>query len=176
MVQAAEVSREQAVALANGIRGKIADLPFPAERSGVPPSPDPCVLLTVQEAESVLGKLVVPPYRSDGDTPLAIQNGTSCSYLTANHHALVLTPVWEYGGTAFEANRMGGIVEKIAPALHNDAADTLDAGPWEEAGASSLTGALYFLKGDRYLEVGYLSSTTDMNGAVRLASIALGRL
>ena len=176
MVQAAEVTRDQTVAMANRIRGKIADLPFPSERSGVSPSPDPCVLVTAQEAEAVLGKLVVPPSRSDEGTPLAIENGNSCSYLTAGHHALVLTPTWEYGGTAYEATRMGGIVEQVAPGLHVDAADTLDAGPWEEAGANSATGQLYFLKGDRFLEVGYLTSTTDMNGAVRLASIALGRL
>jgi hypothetical protein len=176
MVRAAEVTREQTIALANRIRGKVADLPFPSERSGVPPGPDPCVLVTVGEAEAVLGKLVVPPYRSDENTPLAIENGKSCSYLTAGHHALVLTPTWEYGGTAYEATRMLGIVEKIAPALHNDAADTLDTGPWEEAGANPATGELYFLKGDRFLEVGYLTAATDMNGAVRLASIALGRL
>jgi hypothetical protein len=176
LVHSAEVSREQTIALANRIRGKMADLPFPSDRSGVPPRPDPCVLVTAQEAEAVLGKLVVPPYRSDGGTPLAIKNGDSCSYLTAGHHALVLTPTWEYGGTAYEAQKIGRIVEKIAPALHNDAADTLDTGPWEEAGANSTTGELYFLKGDRFLEVGYLTASTDMNGAVRLASIALGRL
>jgi hypothetical protein len=176
MVRAAEVTREQSIALANRIRGKIADLPFPSTRTEVPPSPDPCVLITAREAETVLGKLVVPPYRSDQGTPLAIENGGSCSYLTAGHHALVLTPTWEYGGSAYEATRIGGIVEKIAPALHNDAADTLDNGPWEEAGASPATGELYFLKGDRFLEVGYLASSTDMNGAVRLATIALGRL
>jgi hypothetical protein len=176
MVRAAEVSREQAIAMANRIRGKIADLPFPSERTGVPSGPDPCVLVTAQEAEAVLGKLVVPPYRSDDGTPLAIENGNSCSYLTAGHHALVLKPTWEYGGSAYEATRLGGIVEKIAPTLHEGAADTLDNGPWEEAGANSMTGELYFLKGDRFLEIGYLTSTTDMNGAVRLARVALGRL
>lgn len=176
MVQEAAVSREQTVALANRIRGKIADLPFPSERSGLPPSPDPCALLTAPEAEKVLGKLVVQPYRSDDGTPLAVENGNSCSYLTAGHHALVLHPTWEYGGTAYEATRMGRVVEKLAPALHVDAADTLDDGPWEEAGASSLTGELYFLNGDRFLEVNYLTSTTDLNGAVGLAKTALERL
>jgi len=176
VVQEAAVSREQSVALANTIRGKIADLPWPSTRSGLPSSPDPCTLLSAKEAEAVLGKLVVAPYRSDDGTPLAVENGNSCSYLTAGHHALVLHPTWEYGGSAYEAMKMGGIVEKIAPTLHVDAADTLDDGPWEEAGASSLTGELYFLNGDRFLEVGYLTSTTDMNGAVGLARIALGRL
>jgi hypothetical protein len=176
MVQEAAVSREQTVALANRIRGKIADLPFPSVRSGLPASPDPCSLLTPQEAQRVLGTLVVPPYRSDDGTPLAVENGNSCSYLTAGHHALVLNPTWEYGGTAYDATRMGEIAEKVAPTLHVDAADTLDDGPWDEAGASSLTGELYFLKGDRFLEINYLTSTTDMNGAVGLARIALERL
>ncbi len=176
MVQEAAVSREQSIALANTIRGKIADLPWPSTRSGLSPSPDPCTLLSAKEAEAVLGKLAVPPYRSDDGTPLAIENGNSCSYLTPGHHALVLHPTWEYGGTAYEATKMGGIVEKVAPTLHVDAADTLDNGPWEEAGASSLTGELYFLNGDRFLEVNYLTSTTDMNGAVGLSRTALGRL
>lgn len=176
-VQNAEVSREQSVTLANRIRGKIADLPFPSERSGVPAGPDPCVLVTAREAEAVLGKLVVPPYRSDDGTPLAIENGNSCTYLTAGHHALVLQPTWEYGGTAYEATRgIGGMLEKIAPTLHNDAADTLDTGPWEEAGGDPATGRLFFLKGDRFLELGYLASSTDMDGAIRLARIAVGRL
>ncbi len=177
MVRSAEVTREQTIAIADHIRGKIADLPFPSERSGVPSGPDPCVLVTAQEAEAVLGKLVVPPYRSDEGTPLAIENGNSCSYLTAGHHALVLEPTWEYGGMAYEATRgIGGLLEKIAPALHNDAADTLDTGPWDEAGADPATGRLFFLKGERFLEVGYLTSSTDMDGALRLAQIALGRL
>jgi hypothetical protein len=177
VVQAAEVSRDQTVALADRIRGKVADLPYPSERSGIPSSPDPCALVTAQEAEQVLGKLVVPPYRSDDGTPLAVDNGNSCSYLTAGHHALVLKPTWHNGGTAYRAaTSIGGIIGKVAPALHVDAADTLDNGPWEEAGANSTTGELYFLKGDRFLEIGYLASATDMNGAVRLARIALGRL
>lgn len=176
-VQAAEPGREQTTAIANRIREKIPDLPFPSERSGAPAGPDPCVLLTVKEVEAVVGKLVVPPFRSDEGKPLAMENGTSCTYYTAGHHALVLTPTWSYGGTAFEAMRgVGGMLEKVAPSLHNDAADTLDSGPWEDAAGDPATGALFFLKGDRALEVHYLVSGTDMDGAVRLATIAVGRL
>jgi len=176
-VQAAEVTREQTTALANRIRDKIPDLPFPSERTGAPASPDPCVLVTVQEVEAVVGKLVVPPFRSDEGKPLAMENGASCTYYTAGHHALVLTPTWSYGGSAFEAMRgVGGMLEGIAPTLHNDAADTLDTGPWEDAAGDPATGSLYFLKGDRALEVHYLVSTTDMDGAVRLARIAVERL
>jgi len=176
-VQAAEVSHAQAAAIANRIRDAIPDLPFPSTRPANAVGPDPCILLKVEEVEAVLGKLVVPPYRSDEETPLAMAQGKSCSYFTAGHHALVLTPTWEYGGTAFNAMRgVGGLVERVAPVLHNDAADTLDTGPWEDAAGDPASGQLYFLKGDRALELGFLVSSTDFDGAVRLARIAVGRL
>jgi hypothetical protein len=175
-VHAAEVSHEQTVAIANRIREAIPDLPFPATRPSNPVGPDPCILLSVQEVEAVLGKLVVAPYRSDEETPLAMEKGKSCSYFTAGHHALVLTPTWEYGGRALELMRgVGGLVSSVAPELKADAIDTLE-GDWEEAGTDAMTGQLYFLTGDRLLEVGYLVSSTDANGAARLARIATGRL
>lgn len=176
-VQAAEVSHAQAAAIANRIRDAIPDLPFAATRPANAVGPDPCILLKVEEVEAVLGKLAVPPYRSDEETPLAMAQGKSCSYFTAGHHALVLTPTWEYGGRAFDAMRgVGGLIERVAPVLHNDAADTLDTGPWEDAAGDPATGQLYFLKGDRALELGFLVSSTDFDGAVRLARIAVGRL
>jgi hypothetical protein len=176
-VQAAAVTREQTVAIANRIRESIPDLPFPATRPSNVAGPDPCILLSVNEVESVLGKLVVPPYRSDEETPLAMEQGKSCSYYTAGHHALVLTPTWEYGGMAFDAMKgIGGMIERVAPGLHNNAADTLDTGPWEDAAGDPSTGELYFLKGDRLIQLGYSVSSTDFDGAVRLARIAVGRL
>jgi hypothetical protein len=176
-VQAAEVSHAQAAAIANRIRDGIPDLPFAATRPANAVGPDPCILLKVEEVEAVLGKLVVPPYRSDEETPLAMAQGKSCSYFTAGHHALVLTPTWEYGGTAFDAMRgVGGLVERVAPVLHNDAADTLDTGPWEDAAGDPASGQLYFLKGDRALELGFLVSSTGFDGAVQLARIAVGRM
>jgi hypothetical protein len=174
-VQAAEVSREQTVAIANRIREAIPDLPFPATRPSNAVGPDPCILLSVKEVETVLGKLVVPPYRSDEETPLAMEQGKSCSYFTAGHHALVLTPTWEFGGTEFEAIRaVGGLVSRVAPELKSDAVDTLEG--WDEAGTDPTTGQLYFLNGERLLQIGYLVSSTDVNGAARLARIATGRL
>src|SRR4029078_3429101 len=149
----------------------------PRDRPANAVGPDPCILLSVEEVEAVLGKLVVPPYRSDEETPLAMGQGKSWSYSTAAHHALVLTPTWKYGDTAFEAMRgVGSIIERVAPVLHDDAADTLDAGPWEDAGGDPAAGQRYFLQGQRALSLGFLVSSTDFDGAVRLARIAVGRL
>ena len=141
-----------------------------------PPSgPDPCGLITRSEAEAVLGQLVVEPYRSNEGTPLADPYGKGCSYLTAGHRALVLRPHWEGGKMLFGmARNLGGTVASALPEAGPDheSADTLD-GPWDEAAGNGTTGDLYFLKGDRMLEVGYLTSSTGPAGAVRLARIAV---
>ena len=181
-IQTPAVSGEQVLALANRIRTRIPDLPF---RSEVPPGMllvnfgpkhDPCTLLAASEAEAVLGKLAVPPYRAEEGKYLAHEEGQSCAYFTAGHRALVLTPTWEYGGMAVEAIRgVGGLIGQIAPALLESPADTLDE-EWEEVGADAGTGELYFLQGERLLKVGYLASSTDANGAVQLARLAMRRL
>ncbi|HUF35335.1 MAG TPA: hypothetical protein VMN37_05250 [Gemmatimonadales bacterium] len=62
-----------------------------------------------------------------------------------------------------------------APPASAAAPDTLE-GAWEEAAANGTTGQLYFLKGDRMLEVGYVTSSTDRAGAVRLARSAVEKL
>jgi hypothetical protein len=178
--QAVIVPREKLAALAAAVRDRIPDQPFahpaaqPAGSGGG--GRHPCSLVTSQEAEAVLGKLVVAPYRSHEATPLADAAGKSCTYLTAGHHALVLTPTWEYGGMTVEAIRsVGGIVGIVMPGTDETGADTLD-GDWEEAGSDRTSGQLYFLKGERLVELGYLLSSTDAGGAVRLAQIAMGRL
>ena len=183
VLQTPAVSVEQALALADRIRTSIPDLPYPSD---VPPGMlridglgvdrDPCGLLTRAEAEAVLGKLVVPPYRAQEGSYLSHEQGPSCAYFTAGHRALVVTPTWEYGGMEVEAIRgVGGLIGQIAPALLESPADTLDE-QWEEVGADATTGALYFLEGERLLKIGYLASSTDANGAVRLARLAMPRL
>lgn len=176
--QAVIIPRERLAELAARVRDRIPDQPFayPGSGSGKAGGRDPCSLVTAQEAEVVLGTLVAPPYRSHEHSPLAESGGKSCTYLTAGHHALVLTPTWEYGGMAVEAIRgVGGLVGMVAPELNELSADTLD-GDWEEAGSDRLTGQLYFLKGERLLELGYLLSSTGPDGAVRLARIAMARI
>ena len=176
--QAVIIAGEKIAALAAAVRDRIPDLPFayPGSGGGNLGRHDPCSLVTAQEAEAVLGPLVVPPYRSHESTPLAEGSGKSCAYLTKGHHALVLTPTWEYGGMTVEAIRsVGGILNAVVPGLNEVGADTLD-GDWEEAGGDPTTGQLYFLKGERLIGLGYLLSSTDAGGAVRLARIAMGRL
>jgi hypothetical protein len=54
------------------------------------------------------------------------------------------------------------------------AADTLE-GPWDDV-MQDMYGKLRFLKGDRMLEMVWVTSDADRAGALRLAATALGRL
>lgn len=191
--QSMEVPRAKLAALAVRIRDRIPDLPFLLPPDPMleelnrmqgggpepPPSgPDPCGLLSRAEAEAVLGKLVVAPYRSSGNTALVDPRGQGCAYFTSGHHALVLLPHWDSGRMMFGMARgAGGQVAAVLPQLGPDgeSADTLD-GPWDEVAMNGTTGDLYFLKGDRMLELTYLTSSTDAAGVLRLATLALERL
>ena len=55
-----------------------------------------------------------------------------------------------------------------------EGADTLE-GPWDEV-AIGVEGQLAVLRGDRMVEIVYLTSATDLAGAIRLAGPVLERL
>jgi hypothetical protein len=166
------------VAIASRVRDRIPDGPIAhpaADRSPQPPGGhDPCGVLTREEAEAVLGRLVAAPFRTRERTPLADPSGKSCAYLTAGHRVLVLTPEWEYGRMTIDAERMvGGLVRQVAD-LPGVEADTLE-GAWDDA-VVGLSGELVFLKGGAAVGVSYQMSSTDAAGAIRLAEPVLQRL
>jgi hypothetical protein len=186
-----EISDDKTRQLAAAARDKLADRPFanpvdpfldslrnaggaPAEPA--PQGPDPCGLLTRAEAEAVLGPLVVPPYRSAGNAPLFDAYGESCSYFTGNgHRALTIMPIWSQGQMTFRmAAGMGAVAANATGLEEGMAADTLE-GPWDNV-MQDMHGMLRFLKGDRMLEVTWVTSSTDRAGALRLAAAAVGRL
>ena len=163
--------------LAKRVRDGIPDLPFVAPNAGtaVASGPDPCAVLSRNDAETVLGRLAVAPYRVRLGGALADPGGQSCAYYTGRHRALLLTPHFSDGAgeMRFIRGRGGlgavGVVDRDA-----DAADTLE-GPWDEA-AIGADGQVAMLTGDRMLEIAFLTSSTDITGALRLARTALPRL
>lgn len=166
-----------ALALAGKIYDGISELPFEAEPDDWPApsaSQNACALLTREEAEAVLGPLVVAPYASQGGSALASAKGWSCAYYTPGHFAFVITPTWSNGKIEFKS--MNGVGQMIGRATGGSSAppDTLD-GPWDQV-SRGMDGALHILAGDRILVVNYLSSSTDLAGAVKLARIAVPRL
>jgi hypothetical protein len=178
-------------ALARRVRDDIPDQPFalPPDRDlealeaaagepifDEPSGPDPCALISPQEAEAVLGTLLVAPYRSADNSPLADPAGAGCSYYTKGHRVFTVTPRWDSGPMLFRmAAGVSGAAGAVIGGAGGAVADTAE-GAWEESASNSVTGQLYFLKGQRMLEVSYLTSSTDLAGALRLAGEAMKKL
>jgi hypothetical protein len=121
----------------------------------------------------VLGPLTTAPYRSRESSALAYANGASCSYFTGKHRALVVTPTYSNG--AMQYKMMAGVTNMVAGKLGDaQAPDTLE-GKWDQI-STSPTSSLVFLKGDKMVDMQFKSSSTDYDGAVKLAQAAAGRL
>jgi hypothetical protein len=174
-IQGSRLSSEATDSLAAAIRDRIPDLPFgePSVATGGVTGANPCDLVTQAEAEAVLGTLLVAPYRSREDSPIAYANGKSCSFYTAGHHVLVLTPTREDGKMIF--GMMSGLTQNVSDRLGASAVDDTLDGPWDQT-ARGIDGALYVLKGDQLLAIQYRTSTTNLSGALRIAAAALPRL
>jgi hypothetical protein len=161
-------------ALATRVRDRVPDLPFvdPDASSGVSTGRNPCTVLSREDAEAVLGKLVVAPYRAKKGGALAHPGGDACAYYTGSHRALVITPYFVGGQDEmrFVRGRGGlgavGIVDREA-----EGADTLE-GPWDEV-AIGVDGELAILRANRMVEIHYLTSSTDIAGAIRLVEPVL---
>lgn len=170
---------ERKIALAARVRDRVPDLPFANPNvnlsADVPSGPDPCSLITRSEAEAVLGRLVVEPYRIGQMEPLAEANGRSCGYFTKHHHVLVVTPHWSDGKRELALMRgVGNLISLAAPDADPAAADTLE-GPWDEA-VLDVDGSPAFLAGDRLLRISHATSSIDAAQVVRLARTAVARL
>jgi len=167
---------DKGIKLAEAIMDKIADVPFAQDSNDltVPASdPDPCTLITRQEAEAVLGPLTMAPYRSRESSALAHASGASCSYFTGKHRALVVTPTYSNG--AMQYKMTAGVGNLTSSKLGGaQAPDTLE-GKWDQISKGPL-GSLVFLKGDKMVDMQFKSSPTDYDGAVKLAQAAAGRL
>ena len=170
-----DLPREKLDTIAVRVRDRIPDRPFAMVGYSPDEERDPCALITRQEAESVLGPLLIPPYRTGGDGPLAYATGPNCGYYTAGHHVVIVTPHWRRGKAEVAANSaIGGLISSVSGSTEGQSADTLE-GPWDQA-AMSLDGRLMLLKGDRALEIAYRGSSTNESGALKLARIAIPRL
>lgn len=173
-INAWPLSPREVEPLAAQLLARIPDLPF----AGAPTDPavkgtgrDPCAILTRAEAESVLGPLALAPYRSRESTPVAYGDGSSCTYYAPGHHVVVLTPTWSEGRMMFDMMRISGLTS----AATGKKAITNITGPWEDR-TTGITGTIYFLKGDRMLELQHRASRADEAAALKLASVALGRM
>ena len=157
------------------MRDHIPDRPFhSSERESSESDGDPCSLVTREEAEAVVGKLIVAPYLSRDLTGLADAHGNACSYYTAHHHVLSLKPSWSHGKQLFRV--LASLSQTVQSKVGGKGAemDTLE-GDWDQR-AVAVTGDVLLLKADRLLQVSYRASTAAQAEATHLGSEALKRL
>ena len=158
--------------LAKFIRDRIPELPFASTRTGgTPRNPDPCSVLTRTEAESKLGPLVVPPFRSQDEKPLYEAAGSSCTYQTAGQRVLVLTPEFSDGKSSFQMSK--GLGKLISMVGGQDR--TVLVGSWDDAMVQP-GNVLMFVKGDRALTVHYMTAGIDQDAALELVEKAMVHL
>ena len=169
--------REKLAAVAALVRDGMQDIPFAsrgADPNAAGPAPDPCALVTRAEAEAVIGPLTVEPFRSAENSALADGTGSTCTYYSAGHRALLVTPTWADAQPIFDM--VGGVSGAIRQqAGGSDEGEILD-GPWDQSSTSAARGTAYFLKGDKMIEIEFRTSTTDLQGAAKLARAAIARL
>jgi hypothetical protein len=164
------------LALAGAMLDQIADIPFtndPADPATPAHVPDPCALITRDEAEKVLGKLAVAPYPASKGSALVYGSGASCAYYTGKHRALVITPTLRHGAEMFQM--MGGVNAQVAAKTGGtQAPDTLE-GAWDALSLGP-DGALHLLKGDKMLTVQYKTSGASFDETIALVRAAVARL
>lgn len=135
---------------------------------------DPCALVSRAEAERLLGPLRHPPYRVGGTSREANATGHACRYESRTGRRFVLEPTWDDAKMQMGIlASMGRLVEQAIP-TDSGQADTLE-GRWDEF--RMLPGDnIYARHGNDMVQVDYNGSGIGLEGAARVAHIALGRI
>lgn len=143
-----------------------------AAESVLPSGPDPCALVSQAEMETLLGPLAEPPFRVDSQRrPKA--DGEGCFYRALDRRNVTVAVDWEDGEMAFQM--MAGTGQAITDILtgYDPATDTLE-GNWDKVGAAF--GQFLVLKGKTSIQVDPLGSRLGLDGAARVADLAMRRL
>jgi hypothetical protein len=138
----------------------------------LPSGPDPCSLISQAEMEAVTGPLAEPPYRVNSDRRPA-PAGEGCFYRARDRRNVTVLVDWEDGELAFRM--LAGTGAAITDILtgYDATTDTLE-GRWDKVGAAF--GQFIVLKGKTSIQIDPLGSRIGLEGAARLASIAIERL
>jgi hypothetical protein len=147
-------------------------------------TPDPCTLLTAQEAEAYVGVLVVPPFRGNDDGA-ANRAGDRCVYRGKAGQQFTIDYEGEGEGGAEAArvvsgvpNMVGGLLEKagqgnLAATTHRVIADG-PQGPWDKTNWIP-GGSLFVTKGEQVVIIDVSGGSGKEDDAVAIARQAVAR-
>ncbi|HEX9892558.1 MAG TPA: hypothetical protein VGA78_01485 [Gemmatimonadales bacterium] len=142
------------------------------DAAALPSGPDPCSLVSQSDVEALMGPLAEPPYRVDNNRRPAVA-GEGCFYRARDRRNVTILVDWEDGELGFQM--LAGTGASISDILtgYDATTDTLE-GNWDKVGAPF--GQFIVLKGKTSIQIDPLGSRIGLDGAARLASIAIGRL
>ena len=133
---------------------------------------DPCTLVSIGEMEAQIGPLREPPFRVDHNRR-PDPGGEGCFYRARDGRNVTILADWESGAMGFRS--MAGSGAEFGDILYGyDAAtDTLE-GDWDKVGYA--WGQFIALKDSVSVQVDPFGSRIGLPGAVRLTSLAIGRI
>lgn len=134
--------------------------------------PDPCTLVSGAEIEAQIGPLREPPFRVDHNRR-PDPGGEGCFYRARDGRNVTILADWESGAMGFQM--LAGSGTEVGDILYGyDAAtDTLE-GDWDKVGYAY--GQFIALKDTVSVQVDPFGSRIGLPGAVRLTSLAIGRI
>lgn len=143
-----------------------------AQAEALPTGPDPCTLVSQAEMETLIGPLAEPPFRVNSNRR-PDPRGELCLYRARDRRSVTLDVDWDDGELAFRMFGSTAIAASEKIAGYDPAADTLE-GKWDKVGASF--GHLIALKGKTSVLVDPVGSRLGLDGAARVAAIAVNRV
>ena len=142
-------------------------------------APDPCAYLAAGEAESFIGKLKMPPYRSSDDGTGDV-SGDHCMYIGANGRQLLV----HAGANSGTGKIIQGVPNMLGNALAKAGMTGMDStahrvmaetkGPWDQA-TWIPGGSLFVTKGDMEGQVDVSGSSGQQKEAVAIATLMVQR-
>jgi hypothetical protein len=144
--------------------------------------PDPCALLSAEEAQVYVGALVTPPFRSTDDGAVDA-TGDACAYRGSGARQIIVVRIGEgaaVGGQVMHdvPYMLSGALEKagagdLATATHRVMADVPN-GPWDKANWIP-GGTLFMTKGDMGANIDVSGSSGKEDDAIAIARVIVPR-
>jgi len=134
---------------------------------------DPCILVSRADAEALLGPLATNPYRA-GDDGKADPAGPNCFYRGVSGRGVSIHPEYSGGKTAMKMMAFGGPLTGQVLRDQSRKADALQ-GNWDEQRWNPPS-RLSVIKGDTLIEVDVAGANIGVEGAGKLATVAVNRL
>jgi hypothetical protein len=157
--------------------------------AAAPTGDDPCRYLAASDVEPYTGPLASPPFRASFDDASPRRSGDACLYRGKDGRGVLVTYMAHGGATAGTvARRVPAVMDRVLGQASGGAQNGEESqgpaaaimgpvgpGPWDNSNWFP-TGTLIVYKGDASFDIDMSAATGGKDGAIDLATKAIGRL